>query len=58
VNNANALTIGGMMVSPHIATLAVDAWLNTNHTEGMENTQDFLNNALKEIAKIEDANFN
>ncbi len=56
VNNANVLTMGAMVVSPHIATLAADAWLTTKHTEGLEQFADFLTGALTEIESIEDAN--
>ena len=56
VNNANVLTLGGMIVAPYIAKRAVDAWLETAHTQGLEELSDFLRNALEEIAAIEDAN--
>jgi len=56
VNNANVLAMGSMVVAPHIATLAVDAWLQTVHTEGLEEYQDFLRTAVAEVAKIDDAN--
>ena len=56
VNNANVLTMGSMVVTPHIAKLAVDAWLGTKHTEGLEEHKEFLRTAVNEIAGIEEAN--
>jgi ribose 5-phosphate isomerase B len=55
INKANVLTFGGMLLTPFMATQAVDAWLLTKHTEGLEEHTDFLCQALKDIAKIEDA---
>ena len=56
VNNANVLTMGAMVVAPHIATLAADAWLGTSHTEGLDQFADFLTGALNEIDAIEETN--
>ena len=54
VNDSNVLTMGGLIVTPHIAVQAVDAWLDTAHTQGLEEHTDFLKKALKSIADIED----
>ena len=55
VNNANIITMGGMIISTHKAKMAVDQWLVTKHTEGFDaKMADFLKAALKEISKIED----
>lgn len=54
VNNANVLTLGALIVTPFVALQAVDAWLGTGHTEGLEEHSDFLRNALCCIAAIED----
>ena len=54
VNNANVLTMGSMVVAPYVATKAVDAFLATEHTEGLEDVADFLHTALKEIGKLEE----
>ena len=55
INNANILTMGGMIVSHNIAKLAVDSWLEASHTEGMEpDIADFLKKALVEIENIEE----
>jgi len=54
VNNSNVLTLGGLIVTPFIALQAVDAWLATAHTEGLEEHTDFLKKALTCVAAIED----
>jgi ribose 5-phosphate isomerase B len=56
INNANVLTMGGMMVAPHQATLAVDEWMNTEHTQGLEEYADFLKKSTSEVDKIEKEN--
>ncbi len=57
VNNANVLTMGAMMIAPHQAILAVDAFLTTDHTDGLdEELSCFLKDALEKIAAIEDDN--
>ena len=53
VNNANVLTLGGLLITPFVALQAVDAWLDTSHTEGLEQHKEFLCQALKAIAAIE-----
>ena len=53
VNDSNVLTLGGLIVTPFIALKAVDAWLATKHTEGLEEHTEFLCQALKDIAAIE-----
>ena len=54
VNDANVLTMGSMVVAPYVAIQAVDAFLTTEHTQGLEEHADFLHTALKEIGKIEE----
>ena len=46
VNNANVLALGGLILTPFVAVQAVDAWLTTAHTEGLEEHTDFLRQAL------------
>ena len=53
INNANILTMGGLIVTPFIATKAVDAFLTTAHTEGFEVHTEFLKKALREVAQID-----
>lgn len=58
INNANVLAMGGMFVSEFYAVEAVRRWLDTGHTEGMEDElAEFLKGSLVEIEKIEDENF-
>ena len=54
VNDSNVLTLGGLLITPFVALQAVDAWLGTAHTEGLEEHKDFLCKALKNIGVIED----
>lgn len=42
------------LIAPFVALQAVDAWLGTAHTEGLEQHKDFLCRALKNIAAIEE----
>lgn len=53
VNNANVLTMGALLLTPFVALQAVDEWLNTAHTQGLEAHKDFLCGALKAIENIE-----
>jgi ribose 5-phosphate isomerase B len=57
INNSNVLTMGGRIISPFKAILAVDLWLDAVLTVGMDDAADFLKSALVEIGKIEDKNF-
>jgi ribose 5-phosphate isomerase B len=58
INNPNIITMGGMIISPYRAKIAVDNWLETSHTEGFDKElADFLKNSLKEISKIEEKQF-
>jgi ribose 5-phosphate isomerase B len=55
INNSNVLTMGGMIISPYRAKMAVDNWLETSHTQGFDpELAGFLKDSLKEIAKIEE----
>ena len=54
VNKANVLTLGGLLMTPFMAVEAVNAWLVTAHTEGLEEHAAFLCQALKDIAAIEE----
>lgn len=53
INKANVLTLGGMIMTPPDALQAVDAWLNTAHTQGLEEHKDFLVHALDAVAAVE-----
>jgi len=52
INDANVLTMGAMIVAPWMANEMVDAWMDTKHTEGLEQFSDFLKGALKEVDDI------
>ena len=54
VNRANVLTLGGLLMTPFTAVDSVNAWLETRHTQGLEEHAEFLCQALKDIAVIED----
>lgn len=41
VNNSNVLAMGSLLMTPFVALQAVDAWLNTAHTEGARGVQGF-----------------
>ncbi|MHC4985414.1 MAG: RpiB/LacA/LacB family sugar-phosphate isomerase [Planctomycetota bacterium] len=57
INNANVLAMGAMMMAPHQAMMAVDAFLATEHTEGLpDDLAAFLKDSLVKIAAIEDEN--
>ncbi len=53
INNANVITLGGMVTAPHRALRIVDAWLKTPFTHGYEPFAGFLREAVGEIQKIE-----
>jgi ribose 5-phosphate isomerase B len=55
INNANILTMGGWIISEMMGFEMVDAFLETEFTEGLEEwRQEFLKNAYKEVGKIEE----
>jgi ribose 5-phosphate isomerase B len=54
VNDSNVLALGGLLITPFVALQAVDAWLDTAHTDGFEEHKGFLCQALKNIAAIEE----
>jgi len=57
INNANVLAMGAMIVAPHQAMIAVDNFINTQHTDDLpEDLACFLKDALTQIAAIEDEN--
>lgn len=55
INNANVLTLGGLLATPFQAAKAVDAFLATEHTQGFEAYADFLKKACAEVARIDEA---
>lgn len=55
INNANILALGGWIIAPELGIEIVDAFINTEFTEGLEEwRQEFLKNAYKEVKQIEE----
>jgi len=58
INNANVLTLGGFVTTPMRAAEIVDAFLDTDFTEGWDpEIQDWLEGSMHEIAELEDELF-
>lgn len=55
INDANVLTMGAMIVAPWMAREMVDTWLETKHTEGLEQFSDFLKGALTKMDELNQA---
>lgn len=59
INNANILTMGGWIVSDVMAIEMVDAFLNTEFTQDLEEwRQEFLKNAYIKVNEIENEIYN
>ena len=52
INNANALCLGAMIWGNWMATEAVDAFLETQFTQGLDGFADFLRDAEKKVDAI------
>jgi ribose 5-phosphate isomerase B len=52
INNANVLCLGQMIWGPDMAKVAVDAFLSTRFTEGLEGIADFLRDACGKVEAI------
>ncbi|MDJ0731333.1 MAG: RpiB/LacA/LacB family sugar-phosphate isomerase [Crocosphaera sp.] len=58
INNANILTLGELITTPHLAKKIIDIWLTTEFTEGWETPiQEWLHQSMKDIAQIESQKF-
>lgn len=55
INDSNVLTMGAMIVAEWMGKEMVDVWMNTKHTEGLEQFADFLKDAVKKVSCIDDA---
>lgn len=56
VNNSNILCMGGWVIGNEMGLKMAEAFLKTNHTEGLEEwRQAFLKNALVEVQNIDNA---
>ena len=56
INDANAITMGAMIVGEAMACEMVDAWLDTKFAEGFEQLREFLESARGQGGKIDAAN--
>ena len=54
INNANVLCLGSMIWGEWMANEAVDAFLDTQFTEGLESLADYLRDAEKKVRVIRD----
>ena len=52
INNANVLCLGQMIWGADMAQAAVDAFLDTKFTEGLEGISDFLHDACSKVEAI------
>lgn len=58
INNANVLTMGGMVTAPYKAKEIVDAFLTTGFRSGWDGEiQAFLERSMDEIQRIESESF-
>jgi ribose 5-phosphate isomerase B len=58
INNANIVTLGGMVTAPYKAKEIVDAFLTTGFKSGWdEEIQEFLDHSMIEIQRIESQEF-
>ncbi|HXV83163.1 MAG TPA: RpiB/LacA/LacB family sugar-phosphate isomerase [Candidatus Binatia bacterium] len=58
INNANILTLGGMITAPYKAKEIIDAFLGTTFKSGWDNEiQAFLDRSMLEIERIESEEF-
>ena len=56
INDANAITMGAMILGEAMACEMVDAWLDTKFAEGFEQLREFLESARGQVGKIDAAN--
>ena len=56
INDANAITMGAMIVGEAMACEMVDAWLDTKFAEGFEQLREFLESARGQVGGIDAAN--
>lgn len=55
INDSNVLCMGGWIVAPELGIEMVKVFLQTEHTEGVEEwRKDFLKNAKQQFLKLED----
>ena len=55
INNANILTMGGWVIAPEMGIEMVDAFLNTEFTQDLEEwRKTFLTNAENKVKELEE----
>ena len=58
INNSNVLTLGGLFTTSLLAQDIVEAWLNTEFTQGWDlEIQTWLENSMQDIAELETEQF-
>ena len=59
INGARVLCMGGWIIAPELGIQMVEAFLNTEYLQDLEEwRKTWLTNAVKEVVKIEEKNFN
>lgn len=53
INNSNVITMGAMIVAPWMAKEMVDVWMETKHTEGLEEFAGFLKDACAKVNSLD-----
>jgi len=53
INDANVLCMGQMVMGEVMAMQAIDAWLDTGFTEGLEQHAEFLHGAVKAVREMD-----
>ena len=53
INDANVITLGAMIVAPWMAKEMVDVWLDTKHTQGLEELAGFLKDACARVNALD-----
>jgi ribose 5-phosphate isomerase B len=54
INNANVITMGGMVTAPFLAKELVKAWLSVEFTQKMEDRAEIISNNFEQVKKMEE----
>ena len=57
INNSNVLTMGGFITAPRLGVEIVQAWLDLEFTETMEERAEWLKGAFGRVQDLEEENF-
>ena len=55
INDSNVLTMGSMIMGEFLAIEVIEAWLETEFTQGMEDFKDFLHGAAESVAALDNS---